>query len=230
MRDFRDAKAMAHTLRAALAAKGLKITNSQSLELIAEAFGVADWNTLAASCQTRRKTEPPDCFRVSAARPSWWPAGSNPVAPFSAAFDRTLHRAFVNANQRKHEYATLEHLLLALIDDADASAVMRACNADVGALREGLVSYLDDELNKLVTDSGTAAKPTVAFRRVIQRAGLHAQDLGRPTVSGANALVAIFAERESPAAWLLGEQDMWPQDAADFIARGGGAGTRGVAP
>jgi hypothetical protein len=223
MRDFRDAKAMAHTLRAALAAKGLKITNSQSLELIAEAFGAADWNTLAAAIRGEGPA------RANAARPSWWPAESNPVAPFSAAFDRTLHRAFGNANQRKHEYATLEHLLLALIDDADASAVMRACNADIGALREGLVSYLDNELRRLVVGHGKDAKPTVACRRVVQRAGLHAQDLGRPAVTGAHALVAIFAERESPAAWLLGEHDMSPQDAADFIARDGAA-TRGAAP
>jgi hypothetical protein len=224
MRDFRDAKAMAHTLRAALAAKGLKITNSQSLELIAEAFGAADWNTLAATIRGEALVA-----RKNASRPSPWPPESNPVVPISAAFNGTLHRAFVNANQRKHEYATLEHLLLALIDDADASVVMRACDADVGTLTESLVSYLDNELKRLVIGNGKDAKPTVAFQRVIQRAGLHAQELGRPTVTGANALVAIFAERESPAAWLLGEQDMSRQDAANVIARGGGA-TRDAAP
>jgi hypothetical protein len=160
MRDFRDAKAMAHTLRAALAAKSLKITNSQSLELIAEAFGVTDWNTLAAAIRGEGLS------RTNAARPLPSPVVSDPVVQFSAELTGTMRRAFVNANQRKHEYATLEHLLLALIDDADALAVMRASNADVGALREGLVSYLDNELKRLVIGNGKDAKPTVAFRRV----------------------------------------------------------------
>src|ERR1700730_6386167 len=110
MRDFRDAKAMAHTLRAALAAKGLKITVSQSLELVAEIFGVADWNTLAAAIRAEavgpRNNAPPPQFPT---------AGSG--FAFSAALESTLHWALAYANQRKHQYATLEHLLLALIDD-----------------------------------------------------------------------------------------------------------------
>ena len=105
MRDFRDAKAMAHSVRAGLAAKGLKITNSQSLELIAEAFGAADWNTLAATIRGRAIVP-----RNSASPASFWPARSNPVLPLSAEFAATLHRTLVSANERKHEYATLEHL------------------------------------------------------------------------------------------------------------------------
>ena len=209
MRDFRDAKVMAHTLRAALAAKGLKITNSQSLELIAEAFGVVDWNTLAATIRGEMLVA-----RKNVYRPSLWPAESNPVVPFSAEFAGTIRRAFVNANQRKHEYATLEHLLLALIDDADASAAMRVYDADFGALKENLIGYLDSELKRLVIDNGKVSKPTAAFQRVVQRAGLQAKGLGNLVLTGANTLVAIFAETESPAVRLLGEWGMSNQDAA----------------
>src|SRR5260370_28805430 len=112
MRDFRDAKGMAHTLRAALAARGFKVTISQSLELIADAFGVADWNTLAAAI----RQDAPAPRDKAASRPPPPPAGWAPSSSFSAALDLTLHRALACANQRDHEYATLEHLLLALID------------------------------------------------------------------------------------------------------------------
>jgi ATP-dependent Lon protease len=131
-----------------------------------------------------------------------------PGTRYSAELETTLHRALVYANQRKHEYATLEHLLLALIDDANASAVMRACKADLGVLREKLASYLDNELKRLVVDKGGDAKPTTAFQRVAQRAALLAQELNRPVVTGANTLLAIFPETQSPAARLLGEQDV----------------------
>jgi hypothetical protein len=206
MRDFRDAKAMAHTLRAALAAKGLKITISQSLELVAEAFGVADWNTLAAAISAnvvagRNKAAPLP------------PPIADAIAGFSAELDATLHRALGYANQRKHKYATLEHLLVALTDDADASAVMRGCNADLGLLRAKLISYLDNELDRLVIDNGGAV-PTAAFQRVVQRADRYARELGRSVLTGANILVAIFMETQSPAARLLGEQGMSHQDAA----------------
>jgi ATP-dependent Lon protease len=134
------------------------------------------------------------------------PAELVPKTRYSAELETTLHRAFDYANQRKHEYATLEHLLLALIDDANASAVMRACNGDPGVLREKLASYLDNELKRLVVDKGGDARPTAAFQRVTQRAALLAQELDRPIVTGANALLAIFSESESPAARLLGER------------------------
>jgi hypothetical protein len=197
MRDFRNAKAMAQTLRAALATKGIKITVGQSLELIAEIFGLADWNTLAAAIRaeksiSREKVSPP------------LPAvGSNSFPPFSAALAVTLHRAFGFASQRKHEYATLEHLLLALIDDTDASAVMRVCSADLGALAHKLVGYLDNELKRLVVDNGANSKPTAGFQRVVQRAELRGKELGRSMVTGANILEAITSETQSPAARLL---------------------------
>jgi ATP-dependent Lon protease len=139
--------------------------------------------------------------------------------PFSPTFEVTTRRALDYANQRNHQYATLEHLLLALIDDAEASAVMRACDVDPGALRENLLGYLDNELKGIVIENGGDAKPTPAFQRVAQRAELHAQRLGRLAVTGANALVGIFPETRSPAARLLAEQGMSLGRTADIIAQ-----------
>ncbi len=104
------------------------------------------------------------------------------------------------ANQRKHEYTTLEHLLLALIDDADAANVMKACEVDLGELKKSLTAYVDNELKNLVVDDGEDAKPTAGFHRVIQRAHIHQQSSGREDVTGAHVLVALFSERESHAA------------------------------
>src|SRR6187399_245864 len=139
---------------------------------------------------------------------------------FSRSLEQSLHRALALANERHHEYATLEHLLLALIEDQDAAAVMRACNVDLDKLRRSLVAYLESELDNLVTDGAEDSKPTAGFQRVIQRAVIHVQSSGREEVTGANVLVAIFAERESHAAYFLQEQDMTRYDAVNFIAHG----------
>src|SRR5881227_653515 len=139
---------------------------------------------------------------------------------FSRSLEQSLHRALALANERHHEYATLEHLLLALIDDQDAAAVMRACNVDLDKLKRNLASYLESELENLVTDGGEDSKPTAGFQRVIQRAVIHVQSSGREEVMGANVLVAIFAERESHAAYFLQEQDMTRYDAVNYISHG----------
>ncbi len=139
---------------------------------------------------------------------------------FSRQLEESLHRAVAYANQRKHEYATLEHLLLSLVDDEDAASVMRACDVDLGSLRTTLTNYVDNELRSLVVDDGEDAKPTAGFQRVIQRAVIHVQSSGREEVSGANVLVAIFSERESHAAYFLQEQDMTRYDAVNYIAHG----------
>ncbi|MBN8959305.1 MAG: AAA family ATPase, partial [Rhizobiales bacterium] len=139
---------------------------------------------------------------------------------FSRSLEQSLHRALALANERHHEYATLEHLLLALVDDQDAGAVMRACNVDVDKLRRNLVSYVESELDNLVIDSNEDSKPTAGFQRVIQRAVIHVQSSGREEVTGANVLVAIFAERESHAAYFLQEQDMTRYDAVNYISHG----------
>jgi ATP-dependent Clp protease ATP-binding subunit ClpA len=139
---------------------------------------------------------------------------------FSPALEQSLHRALTAANERKHEYATLEHLLYALCEDEDASAVMRACDVDVDELRDTLLEYVDEELESLVVDGGEDAKPTAGFQRVIQRAVIHVQNSGRDEVTGANVLVALFAERESHAAYFLAERDMTRYDAVNFISHG----------
>src|SRR6266513_101863 len=139
---------------------------------------------------------------------------------FSRNLEQSLHRALALANERHHEYATLEHLLLALIDDQDAAAVMRACNVDLDKLRRSLLAYLERELDNLVSDGNEDSKPTAGFQRVIQRAVIHVQSSGREEVTGANVLVAIFAERESHAAYFLQEQDMTRYDAVNYISHG----------
>jgi ATP-dependent Clp protease ATP-binding subunit ClpA len=124
------------------------------------------------------------------------------------------------ANQRSHEYATLEHLLLSLTEDEDSIGVMKACDVDLGVLKTTLTNYVDNELKSLVVDDGEDAKPTPSFQRVIQRAVIHVQSSGREDVTGANVLVAIFSERESHAAYFLQEQDMTRYDAVNYIAHG----------
>ncbi len=209
MRDFRDAKTMAHTLRSTLATKGIQITVSQSLELISQAFGVADWNTLSA--RIREEAEDPQIN----ARP--------PQFPVTA----TMHRALTHAHRRNHRYATLEHLLLALIDDVDAAEVMKACEVDLSALKEKLIDYIDHDLKNLeMDDDGDEPKRSAAFQRVLLRAAHYAVGWGHPARTGAGLLLAIFAETESPAARLLGEQNMTRQDAVNFIVHS--LGKRGI--
>ncbi len=139
---------------------------------------------------------------------------------FSSHLEDVLQRALGYASERSHEYITLEHLLLALLDDRDASAVMRACDVDLDEIRGKLVDYLDNELRDLVVKGGTEATPTTGFQRVIHRAIIHVQSSGREEVTGANVLVAIFAERESHAAYFLQEQDMTRFDAVQYISHG----------
>ncbi|WP_460272416.1 ATP-dependent Clp protease ATP-binding subunit ClpA [Celeribacter sp. ULVN23_4] len=140
---------------------------------------------------------------------------------FSNTLEQAIHAALALANARRHELATLEHLLLALIDEPDAARVMQACNVDLEELRKTLLDYIEDDLSTLVTDvEGSEAVPTASFQRVIQRAAIHVQSSGRTEVTGANVLVAIFAERESNAAYFLQEQDMTRYDAVNFIAHG----------
>ncbi|NSX54834.1 ATP-dependent Clp protease ATP-binding subunit ClpA [Parasulfitobacter algicola] len=140
---------------------------------------------------------------------------------FSNTLEQAIHSALALANARNHELATLEHLLLALVDEPDAAKVMQACSVDLESLRKTLVDFIDDDLATLVTDvEGSEAVPTAAFQRVIQRAAIHVQSSGRTEVTGANVLVAIFAERESNAAYFLQEQEMTRYDAVNFIAHG----------
>src|SRR6478672_2563379 len=138
----------------------------------------------------------------------------------SRSLEQALHRAIKLASDRHHEYATLEHLLLALMDDTDASQVMKACNVDMDALRKTVQKYVDEDLATLVMDESEEAKPTTGFQRVVQRAVLHVQNSGRDEVTGANVLVALFTERESHAVFFLQEQNMTRLDAVSYISHG----------
>ena len=139
---------------------------------------------------------------------------------FSKGLEQGLHDALELANERNHEFATLEHLLLALLEDADTNAVLEACAVDIKQLKESLTNYIDQELVGLISDEDEDCKPTAGFQRVIQRAVIHVQSSGRDEVTGANVLVALFSERESHANFFLQEQDMTRYDAVNFIAHG----------
>jgi ATP-dependent Clp protease ATP-binding subunit ClpA len=138
----------------------------------------------------------------------------------SRNLEQTLHRALSLASDRRHEYATLEHLLLGLADDTDAATVLRACGVDLDKLRGDLSEFLDKDLAGLATDRAGDPKPTAGFQRVVQRAAIHVQSSGRDEVSGANVLVALFSERESHAVYFLQLQDMTRLDAVNFISHG----------
>jgi ATP-dependent Clp protease ATP-binding subunit ClpA len=138
----------------------------------------------------------------------------------SRNLEKSLHRALACANERRHEYATLEHLLLSLTEDQDAIAVLRACGVDLERLRREVLNYVDNELANLVAAHSDDAKPTANFQRVLQRAAIHVQSSGHEEITGANVLVAMFAERESHAVYFLQEQDMTQFDAVNFISHG----------
>ncbi|MEK7343278.1 MAG: AAA family ATPase, partial [Pseudomonadota bacterium] len=144
---------------------------------------------------------------------------------FASALETTLHNALTHASERKHEYATLEHLLLALIDDDHASKVMQACGVELGELGDAVTHYLDTELDSLKVEGASDPSPTSGFQRVVQRAILHVQSSGKDEVTGANVLVALFSERESYAVYFLQQQDMSRLDAVSYISHGVGKGT-----
>ena len=140
---------------------------------------------------------------------------------FSNTLEAAIHQAIALANERHHELATLEHLLFTLVDEPEAARVMKACGVNLDALRNTLSEYIDTELDSLVSDvEGSEATPTTGFQRVIQRAAIHVQSSGHNEVTGGNVLVAMFAERESHAAYFLQEQDMTRYDAVNFISHG----------
>ncbi|GGD59878.1 ATP-dependent Clp protease ATP-binding subunit ClpA [Croceicoccus mobilis] len=139
---------------------------------------------------------------------------------FAQSLEKTLHTALANAAERAHEYATLEHLLLALIEDADAAQVMEACGVDLSELTGVVKQYLDQEYQSLKTSEKADPSPTAGFQRVIQRAILHVQSSGKDTVTGANVLVALFSERDSYAVYFLQQQDMSRLDAVSYISHG----------
>src|SRR5688572_4106675 len=144
---------------------------------------------------------------------------------FAQSLEKTLHTALQHATDRTHEYATLEHLLLALVDDPDAVEVMTACGVDLAELGNVVRKYLDDEYQSLKTEDEADPQPTAGFQRVIQRAILHVQSSGKDTVTGANVLVALFSERDSYISHGIGKggrqlESRTPQGAEEPEAKG----------
>ena len=202
MRDYRDAKAMAHILRASLASNHIDITLGRSLELIANMFGLSDWNTLAAairrdvSATDKQATEP---------RPAIFGRCSN--SPREV--DPAITRALACAKERKHELVTLEHLLLALLDDPDVSTAVEACEVDVLALRLAARTYVDKSLKALVRlDDGGEATATVAFDRAVRRATFQSR-VGE--TASLDMLLSMFHETESAAVWLMSKHGLSQQ-------------------
>ena len=138
----------------------------------------------------------------------------------SQILKKTLHRALTLAGERRHEYATLEHLLLSLLDDEEALEVLTACGVNLTDLRQTVSDYVDNDLSALVTPVQDDTKPTAGFQRVLQRADIHVQSSGREEVTGANVLVALFSERESHAVYFLQSHEMSRLDAVNFISHG----------
>ena len=138
----------------------------------------------------------------------------------SKNLEASLHRALGLARKYRHEYATLEHLLYALADDTDATAVMRGCGINIPELKRSLNDFLENDLTSLVSEDMTEAKPTAGFQRVVHRAAIHVQSAGRQEVTGANVLVALFSERESHAVYFLQEQDINRLDVVNYISHG----------
>ncbi len=148
----------------------------------------------------------------------------------SRELEETLRRAMSNAASRSHEFATLEHLLLALTDDSDAREVLTACGIDIAELLKRLNDYIEVELAVIVNSSDSLdVQPTASFQRVIQRAIIHTQSSGREVATGANVLVSIFSERESHAVWFLKSLNLTRLDAVSYLSHGTGeAVTRGT--
>lgn len=195
MRDFRDAKSMAHTLREALAAKQYKITVGESLELIARLFGMADWNTLSALIKEWERGA-----KANGAR------GAAGGLGFTAAAEASLHRALRAASERGQAEATVQHLLLSLTRDPDATAIMEECAVDLAAIRQLLSSSV--ELGSAGEGSGGASEPVPSsgFQRVVQRAILEVQFSGRRNITGADLLVALVTEPDGTSVRLLRER------------------------
>lgn len=139
---------------------------------------------------------------------------------FSPNLEHTLHRSVAEANKRSHEFATLEHLLLGLLDDQDAVAVLRACDVNISQLRAELRAYLDQEMGNITEEENVDATPTSGFQRVIQRSILHVQSSGREEVNGGNVLVALFSERESHAVFYLQQHEVSRLDVVNYISHG----------
>src|ERR687898_2496594 len=132
----------------------------------------------------------------------------------------SLHMAFVEARQKRHEFITVEHLLLALLDNPTAAEVLRACGANMDELRKNLTQHITEQTPRIAADREVDTQPTLGFQRVIQRAILHVQSSGKKEVTGANVLVAIFGEKDSHAVYFLHQKGVTRLDVVNFISHG----------
>lgn len=132
----------------------------------------------------------------------------------------SLHMAFMDARQKRHELITVEHLLLAMIDNPTAAEVLRACGAKLEVLRTELSQYIEEHTPTVIGLEDVDTQPTLGFQRVIQRAMLHVQSSGKKEVTGANVLVAIFGEKDSHAVFFLHQQGVTRLDVVNFISHG----------
>jgi hypothetical protein len=233
MRDFRDAKAMAHSLREALAAKDLRITNSESLELISRAFGTPDWNTLSAAIQTETSVQATSASPAPPQGRAW------PIAvPYAKELAGTLQSAKADAKRRGHHFLTLEHVLLALLDDPDGADAMQSCSVDTEALRSSLMTYIDTDLRSLgdleklksglaahldsnvLTDRGEPT-PTAGLARAVQVAQRRAALAGKPAVTGSDVVAAVFLNAgDCQGANLLESHGMSRRSALGLLSAG----------
>ena len=132
----------------------------------------------------------------------------------------SLHMAFMDARQKRHELITVEHLLLAMLDNPSAAEVLKACGSNIDSLRNDLAQYIDDHTPTISGEDEVDTQPTLGFQRVIQRAMLHVQSSGKKEVNGANVLVAIYGEKDSHAVYFLHQQGVTRLDVVNFIAHG----------
>jgi hypothetical protein len=233
------AKEAVARLREFLAADGINLKQTHAYEALAQTLGYANWNTLQASLSAappaddeRRQTATalanklmtlPEAVLnqvLGAMERSNAKEGSR-KAGLTPSLEQCLHRAIALATERRHEFATLEHLLLTLTEDQDAASVFLGCEIDLDRLRNELTGYIaSSKLDNLVTAAPGSAKPTTGFQRVVQRAVLHVQNSGRSQVTGANVLVALFSEPDSHAVNLLRQQGMTRTDAVSYVTHG----------
>ena len=227
------AKEAVARLREFLAADGINLKQTHAYEALARTLGYANWNTLQALLNATPLPES-DANRTATTLNNKQTARTDDKldaeprtseqrrkTTASRNLEQSLHRAVRLASERRHEYATLEYLLLSLTEDQDAESVLLACHINMEQLRKELTNYIDSKLDPLVTTEPGTAKPTTAFQRVVQRAILHAQNLGGE-VTSANVLVAIFTEPESHAVNILQQQGMTRNDAMNYVANARG--------
>ncbi len=138
----------------------------------------------------------------------------------SQELEFSLNAAFQDAREKRHEYITVEHLLAALLDNPSAARVIRACGGNIDELRKNLKSFLNESVPGIPVGSENDTQPTLGFQRVIQRAVLHVQGVGKKEVTGANVLVAIFGEKDSHAVYFLHKQNISRFDVVNFISHG----------